>query len=591
MSVSRKIHFNALPESVRRRWVELTAGWEQPGPLLVQPVFFPVQDFVVRALMGLLMFAVYWQADFGRLGEPLAVLPPPLGIAIYATPWFLFTHGVLGTLRALALRKGLPFAPGRYLFALHLVEAYGEVLKLWPLARCRATDHYRHTLLVLRCEGARPKTFTIDCRDTACVLQQLDASQRAVSDAARRIERGLGRAEDRATMFANDPFFEVRVSDGWAALARKPPPGARGDAMARPLPCYLAYPMAFALLASLVLGPPTWYVRNLLSEQAIWNEVLSATGSEPVQQYLDLGGRRVAEARALLEERELHEARGSVMALHEFVAKYPDNEHARQAAHALYAQAMAAFIGQANTADPRLVPFMDALLDHLEKTERAGVAVTFSRPDVALLKALDERLARKVRRKFRMEPVAPDFVGSAVERRERALVERLQQVLATVFPPDMLSLVRVEPLTEAAWEGSPPSIHVAYAIAPSGSLYRDASGTLAFAGIQVEFAVEMRVPGHPDVLSFELAVQPSSELVVEPWYLAFAELPPSPPWPPASPQPSDLVYQLMAARAFDHLSRHFGNVLFRVDGEAHRRAAESWRVTAWAAHPEHGANR
>ena len=577
MSVSRKIHFNALPESVRRRWVEITAGREQPGPLYVEPRPSGIAGLVLLAFFGLVILAIGCWRHFGLPGA----MQSPAWLIGYAGGGFMLVYGTLGLRRQIALRKALPFVPGLYLFGLDLVEVHGEVLELWPMARCRGVhsrDHYldgeyMYTSLRLLFEGAGKKTLRIRGRDRdEQILQQLGKIQHAVSGAAARLRQGQGSEKELQILLAFDPFFEARMSDQWESLSRKPPSDPRGDAVARPLPRYLAHVAPIALVASVVLGPATWYARNLLSERAAWNDVRSATGSQPVQRYLDLGGRRVAEARALLEQRELEEARGSATALRAFLAKHPGHEDARLAMHALHERALAAFTEQASTADPRLMPFIDALLDHLAKTDRAEVAVSFSRPDAALLDELDKRLGRAAGCNL-VEWVAPHFSGATARRRERAIVDRLQQSFGVVFPNGVLSLIHAESSREEARADSRPTIHVAYAIAPSGSLYIDASRNRAFLGMQIDFGVEMRVPGHSETLAFELEVPPASELVVEPSYMAFAEL-------PSSAQPTDLVYRLAIARSFDHLSRKIGSALFRADSEAFERTEGTVQVAS-----------
>jgi hypothetical protein len=301
MSVSRRIHFNALPESVRRRWADLTSGREQPGPLYAEPQPSGTMPCGLLALLGLTAIGFLCWYRFGALGEDDG-LQSPTWLIIYAGGGFMLVHGILGLMRRISLRKALPFAPGRYLFALDFVEAHGEVLELWPLAKCRhfsGTHHhsngvYTHTSLTFVFDGARRQSFTIFGKDKAeRVLQQLGGIQRAVSDAAGRLKHGEAEEKDLALIFAFDPFFAVRTSDAWDSLSYEPPPNPGGDAVARPLPGYLAHVAPIALIASVVLGTPIWYARNLLSDQKMWEDAQAATSSLPVRQYLDQGGRRV----------------------------------------------------------------------------------------------------------------------------------------------------------------------------------------------------------------------------------------------------------------------------------------------------------
>lgn len=170
-------------------------------------------------------------------------------------------------------------------------------------------------------------------------------------------------------------------------------------------------------------------------------------------------------------------------------------------------------------------------------------------------------------------PLAPHFSAATAEVRERAILASLQKGFGAVFPQDILTLVYAGP-AEQEGESPRPTIHLAYTIEPSGSLYREQGDTRSFIGIQVRFEVEMRVPGYHDTISFELEVQPPSEFVVESSYMVFAGV-------PISNQESsadDLVYRVMAARAFDHLSQKLRDALFRRDSEAFRRAEKALRA-------------
>lgn len=580
MSVSRRIHFNALPEPVRRRWVGLTSGQEQPGPLHAEPLPLGVASFGSLALLGLALLGLFSHPHAGAL-EKGGALQSPAWLLVYVVVWLMVVSGTLGLVRRSWRRKALPFAPGHYLFGLDLVDARGEVLELWPMSRCRDVkvihQHinwlYRYTRITFLFEGAHKETVTIfDQNEAQRLLQQIGAIQRATSEAAGRLGQGRGGQKELETLFALDPFFEIRMNDAWDAVSREPPLAPGGDAAARPLPRHLAHLAPIALIASVVLSPFTWYTSNLRGDEVAWEQVQAMQSPLWVQLYLDQGGWHVEEARALLGKYAFSRAsaQGTVTALRSFLEQYPDYEDARRAVHALYAQAMAAFTEQASTSDPRLVPFMKALVDYLERTESTSIDVCFSRPTAALLADLDERVAGEGGHRAIMVPVAPHFSEAAAELRERAILRSLQKGFGAVFPQDILSLACAASSGEDAAPRARPSIHLAYVIAPSGRVYSGERKRRAFIGIQVHFEVEMRVPGHSDVIAFELDVQPPSELVMEPSYMAFAGVPTS-----LQDPSDDLVYRVMAARAFDHLSQKLRDALFRADSDASRRAEEA----------------
>jgi hypothetical protein len=592
MSVARKIHFNALPEAVRQRFADRTTGREQPAPLCSQPLTTSPVLFGFLALLGA---GGLWAAYSYGFGDPWSsdAVQQPLWLIAYALGGFVLFRSILAIVRRASLRKALPFRPGRYLFALDLVDAEGEVLTLWPMSQCvdfQGTHHhtngvYTHTSLTFVFKGGHKQSFSIRGKQAAEeVLQGLGAVQSAVSDAVGRIRSGQGTEQDVGLIFAYDPFFEARMSDEWASLSEKPPHHPGQQAAARPQPGYLKQATALAAVAAVLLGLPVWIVRNQLSDAAMWSFAQGTEGAWAVEAYLRNGRAHLDEARALLVQRKFEEARtaGTVTAMRHFLDEFPDHAEAKQALHALYEQALAAFAAQASTGDPKLVPFVKALIGNLEASQSTRVDVRFFRPTEALLEDIDKQVAERggTIEGVQVAPVAPHFSKATAEQRERTILASLQQGFGTVFPEDIMELeyVTMSGDADAQPEITRPTIDLVYMVAPSGSLYSGEKRDRAFIGIQVNFDVEMHVPRHPDTISFELTVEPPSEFIVESSYLAFAGVPAEGDGPA-----DDLVYTVMAARAFDHLSQKLRLALFRSDSEAFRRAEEALRAAGAAA--------
>lgn len=598
MSVARKIHFNALPEAVRQRFADRTSGREEPAPLCSETLGTGPIVFGLLALLGV---GALWAAYSYGFGDPWSseAIQHPLWLAAYALGGFVAFRSILTIVRRKTLHKSVPFKPGRYLFAMDLVEAEGEVLTLWPMSQCvdfQGTHHhtngaYTHTSLTFVFKGGHKQSFSIPGRQHAeTVLQTLGAVQSAVQDAITRIRSGQGTEQDIGLIFAYDPFFEARMSDEWASLSEKPPAQPGSQAAARPQPGYLKHVTALSVAAAVVLGLPMWLVRNQRSDEAMWTHVQETRSVWGAEAYLRNGRAHLDEARTLYMQLKFEEAKaeGTVTALRRFLDEFPDHAEAKQAIHDLYEKALAAFAAQASTEDPKLVPFVTALIGNLEASQSTRVDVRFFRPTDALLEDIDKRVAEGggTIEGVQVAPVAPHFSKATAEQRERAILGSLQQGFGTVFPQDIMELqyVTMTGDADAQPEITLPTIDLVYMVAPSGSLYSGEKRDRAFIGIEVIFGVEMHVPRHPDTISFELTVKPPSEFVVESSYLAFAGVPTE-----GADLGDDLVYTVMAARAFDHLSQKLRLALFRSDSDAFRAAEASLQAAGAAAQAGEGA--
>jgi hypothetical protein len=140
MSVSRKIHFNALSESMRRRWADLTCGRKQPGPLYAEPLPFGVMRFGLLALLGLATISVSCWCGFG-LPEAVGAVQSPAWLISYTGGGFMLAYGIPGLMRQSALRKALRFAPGR---------TCSRSTSSRPTARCSRSSPWTRAISVAR---------------------------------------------------------------------------------------------------------------------------------------------------------------------------------------------------------------------------------------------------------------------------------------------------------------------------------------------------------------------------------------------------------------------------------------------------------
>jgi hypothetical protein len=224
----------------------------------------------------------------------------------------------------------------------------------------------------------------------------------------------------------------------------------------------------------------------------------------------------------LLPEAEFQEVpANNVSALRHFRQKrlHPwADERAQARIHELFAAAQAELQNQASPQNPQAVLFLSQVLTFLESSESALVHVRFRRQ------------------------VAPSLAGhwdaSSIEQLEGRTVKALGSAFQQMFAEGILTLVHGESLPEQpeATDVTRPRIDIRYTISSSGV---SSSGGHQLAGLQFDFDVALRGPdAKPVRLSFQ----------VEPL--------------------KDVLFDVMAQRTFEELSRKLGTTFFRADSKA-----------------------
>ena len=325
--------------------------------------------------------------------------------------------------------------------------------------------------------------------------------------------------------------------------------------------------------------------------------------------------------------------KSSVTALREFLRDNPgapQEPQARAEIHALFQKSLTDFKAKASASDPNLVPFVEQLLTHLEKFDSPPVSVRFVRiPTDSLLRAdrVIESGLNPVERAAGFAKASPHFDEASSRTREQTLVKLLQDAFETVFPADILTFVRdagkistgkpktgtemtaeeiaaeykrrttsdlvyvsyydstqtVLPVvsTETLPTANSPAMLLKYKIDWSGTTYSSQQTHRMFVGILSDFDVSMAIPnvplgrtcparaGSPNAagtvcpLAFKLTVRPPKEFDVQSSSFINKD---------AVSAPDDLVYEVMAARAYDELSEKLqgaffgGNVLVKSVG-------------------------
>lgn len=548
---SRKVHFNALPTSLRQRLVEVLAGRGSPTPIasFTEGTTSRAVGSGLLAVLGLAGLVALLAADFGSIYAFRQPLEFMLG---YALAFFVTVYGVIACARSIRRGRALPFVPGRYILPLDVVIARDAEIEWIPTGSIRdvkTVHHHRNGVYT----GTAFDLVFVDQRRESFWLNGKEEHARILG----AIQAGLGRVRDAvartdlATIRALDAFIDVRGSkelDDPGALERFRMQNERdGSApIAGTIAPLFQRAALIALGVAVVLGPPSWFLRNLASDANAFAR-LPIASSYMVQGYIDAGGRNAERARAehlpAAVFREATAAR-SAASLRAFIARFPTAPQvrdARTALHALYDEAFAAFVAAA-PADPTLHGFMRTLLRFLETSATPTVKVRFFPPSAEALATADAELERRGRRESGHEvmPIAPYFGSAQTAELERGVTSRLDTGFARIFSADVFALEHAGQILDAAADPSHAALDVRYVVRPSGALYSSDGDGRAFVGIHIDFDVTMRSPGTTTTYPFALAVEPP-----ETFSVSFDQ---------GSRASESNIYATMTERAFDQLA-------------------------------------
>ncbi len=562
----RKIHWNSFPATTRQRLVDSFAGRAAPRPIVsvssggtVGPV---IGWSIVAGVFGVLVLASA-AADFGSV---YSFRQPLESALLYLLFLFLFFYGAIAIVRVLRRKRAFPWAHGRYLFAMELIDAQNDTLEIFPTAsieNVRVVHHYRNGVytgsqIELTFPNRRIESVYVPTQAKAQeTLDQLREAQNAIFAAAQR--------NDFAALRELDVLAEVRGArelDDPQALAafRAQHERETGTPIALPLPLWARQTALVSLGAALVLGMPLFFVRNALSDAKAYEWVQATTSSVPVEAYLAAEGSESEEARAVHLPRTKYleaEQASSVTALRAFVQQFPTAPQvpsARASIHRKFAEAQAAFLAQAPN-DPRMRTFVLELLTFLEAHDTPQVKVRFAAPSAAALTELDAMLDQRGRRDGGHDiiAIAPHFTPERTAQMESTVTSVLAQGFRGVVADDILDLVNAGRIEKnAAPDPTNPVFDVSYVVEPSDALYTRDGDNRAFVGIHVNFEVTMRIPSSATTYTFAIAVEPPQTFTVQ-----------SSGYGPAT---EGEVYSVMAARAFDQLATRLASTFFASAG-------------------------
>ena len=284
----RKVPFNALPQSSRERFIASVNGGGRPAPALSTPTM-KTGAIVLWVLFGLgVAFAVFLALG-DNFGEPYVPVQSIEYLLVYMAGFWALAYSVLAIWRRVSLDSKLPFQRGRYVFPTDVVVAHGDTLEMLPMGRVARIDvvhqhqngRYVRTDIRFIFEGGRTEAFSVFNRMKAqSVLDQLQAEQQRL--------RAAAQAGDVAAMAELDPFLEARVHgllddpQQMADVAAH----AQGGPLASGLPKWLVW-ASLSALAFAVLAVPTFFLRNYLSDEAAFDELVRSGDLRAIALGLD----------------------------------------------------------------------------------------------------------------------------------------------------------------------------------------------------------------------------------------------------------------------------------------------------------------
>ncbi|MBI3373932.1 MAG: hypothetical protein HY017_19580 [Betaproteobacteria bacterium] len=562
----REIDFNTLPLAVRERFV---AAVKSKGDAVDAPLIREVQGITALSIgLGFLLLFAYstisgaLEKGFGQLGQAdalktwdQAIFPAVMLAAVL--------YAVLALWRRIRMRMAAPYVPGRYLFALDLVDAQTRQLKIYPLARLKNIETLHHSSYGIHTRTTITFVFDDGSKLPLVVSNKKRAEQALFEWKTRQAElRQASQASDGAAIARMDPFYDLRVAN-WTVGAPAPD---HDPVAARHLPKYLRWRAPIAVIAAAIVAAPLFVVRNVLSDAAAYKEAVRLGTEHAYLDYLNAGWRHVDEIRAGLPRVAFNDAKkwATVTALRSVAHRYPKaglGDEVKRELQAVYAAALSDFRKQAATADATLVPFMERLLSVLNAAASSTLQVRFTRPSDDALQKADIRIAQNAGKEKAREvaPAAGHFGSNSAGPRETRIVSEMTRGFRAIFPGDILSVATV-----SAVNSQLPVMDVSYGITPSGTMYKlEQSGRL-FVGVNVHFDVRMSLPASADAWRFNLDVRPPERFTID------YKLPPG---VLKGVAPDERVYVVMAERAFDQLGLKLRTAFFSPESDAYKRAA------------------
>ena len=467
----QSLEFNRLPEAMRQRFLASVRSSDRDTAPMVREVSsdrgFVIKMIVAAVLLALVVTGVC-ATGFGDLDAEGSLWQGNafgIGYIVCAALFFLC---LLLAARRVAQKRGLPYPPGKYLYAFSLIETRLAAIDHYDLSKAAGIKSTPVRDREGRYKGTRFVFYFGNGKEAEIVENDFDRAKELGAELARRqnLVKEAVAAGNAALLLRHDPFNALRTG---AFVPGKVVPG---EFMAKAPSELLRWSPIVALGLGLLCGIGIWFGRNHVSDDTAYGTAKAGHHEQDYAKYIKNGHRHVQEMQDALPHVALDEAKKthSVTRIRSVGTRYPDaglGDEIKAEVHKLYTGAAERFAAQAANADPALVPFVQNLLANLEASGNPTVQVRFTRPSADELGTMDTRLGRfAATQGKKMVPSAAWFANDNVTERENRIVEGLQQGFGAIFREDVLHIsapTRIDP--------SQPSMDISYQISGSGNYY------------------------------------------------------------------------------------------------------------------------
>jgi len=520
----QKIDFYRLSRPMQDRFAAATRRSAPPAPLLFDPApRTRAWGYLGASAVFVAAVAILLCVGLGQVSSPLAIHGKKalaVDVALLAAAAYCVVHAA-AILRTLDV---MPWRPGVFLFPAAVVDARRPMLQVWSVTEAEAVERV----------SAPEPGLALRMRDgTRVIVPAASPADAERADVALESLRGdlakATAAQDPHLLAELDPLHDSALSS----------PIGPTEAMKRTLPVWIRLDWAIAAVVGVAAGLVLGTTRNAMSDEAMYRGLVSAGNVADYRRYLTHGGAHSSEVRdVLLPRAELQDAEaqgtvealkafasghpsskigpeidaalhramlvelekakkvGTVAALDQFARTYPDRSVDRElkaARHALYAQALAAWKGKAQT-DAAAGAFMERLLAW---AERNGVTAEM-RFRLKPSKSLEDADKSVVKSGHYPGPDAlPSkyITPAALGAREERVEQSLGQAFAAAFPSDVLVLAPGEALAaDAPAPTTVPTLLVEYSPEWSHGNTASTKPNTVFAGFNFTFDASFILP-------------------------------------------------------------------------------------------------
>ncbi len=302
--------FYKLGRPVQDRLIGCINGTGLPQPILASRGG-PMEPFVWLlggGALGVVLIVLY-RVGLGALDSGMAIQRGAL-VAVYALVVGGLTFALVRAAALMHDQRSLPFKPGVYLFPIGVIDARGHVLRIHGIDELVSSD------------GPSPGNgFKLVMKSGTFDFVAKNAEVAAKAAEAIKSARGQVQAADQA-----------RDSIRPQALAALDPmqgfvnPLAPTTSIERTVPPWAKFAWAIAPGVGLVLGACIWLVRNVVSDDRMFEHAKAAGDAASLRAYTAHGSRHANEVDVVLLPRaELLEAqqKGTVDAIEEYIKAHP----------------------------------------------------------------------------------------------------------------------------------------------------------------------------------------------------------------------------------------------------------------------------